>query len=471
MKLGVVGTGYVGLVTAAGFASRGHEVVCVDIDAAKIASLVSGIVPWYEPGLSELVTEAVATGRLRFTTDIKVAAESAEIMFVAVGTPPNDDGSADTSAVFRAAQDIGGAISSPVPVVIRSTVPIGTAHTVRSLVAERAGFTCPILSNPEFLREGKAVEDFENPTRVVIGSDRVGEEKPLRDLYEERTPAEKIVTVDTQSAEMSKYASNAFLATKISFMNEISSLCETLGADVEQVRHVMGFDPRIGSNYLAPGIGYGGSCLPKDTQAVVHMGRSSKVDMPLMDQVHRVNMSQPARLVGRLSTALGGTLAGKTIAVWGLAFKPETDDVRGAASLRLINQLVEEGASVVAYDPMAMAQVKAMTNGTVEFAENMYECVDGADALVIVTEWQQFRTPDWEKVKTLLVQPVVFDGRNIHDPNEMAERGIQYYSIGRPFSPNVFSGSVNGSHSDSNVQRTTQGELFKNEALQPVTRS
>lgn len=467
MKLGVVGTGYVGLVTAAGFAARGHDVTCVDIDAAKIASLVDGTVPWYEPGLSELVTEAVSANRLRFTTDIKVAAKSAEIMFIAVGTPPNEDGSADTRAVFSAASDIGGAVQTSVPVVIRSTVPIGTARTVRSLISERSGFDCPVLSNPEFLREGKAVEDFENPSRIVIGSDNAGEDQLLRDLYEERTPGNLIITVDTQSAEMSKYASNAFLATKISFMNEIASLCETLGADVEQVRHVMGFDPRIGTKYMSPGIGYGGSCLPKDTQAVVNMGRRASIDMPLLDQVHRVNMSQSTRLVGRLSTALGGTLFGKKIAVWGLAFKAETDDVRGAPSLRLINDLTDRGASVVAYDPMAMPQVKTITNGTVQFAEDMYECVDGADALVIVTEWNEFKIADWEKVDQLMARSVVFDGRNLHDPNKMSEYGIQYYSIGRPFAQitqAVRNGHVNGAHGTP----SGQGELFKEEALGPA---
>ena len=467
MKLGVVGTGYVGLVTAAGFAARGHEVTCVDIDAAKIASLESGTVPWYEPGLSEIVTEAVATGRLSFTTDIKIASAGAQIMFIAVGTPPNQDGSADTSAVFRAAQDIGSAVSAPLSVVIRSTVPVGTASTVRSLVAERAGFSCPVLSNPEFLREGKAVEDFENPKRIVIGSDNAGEEQQLFELYAEHTPAELIVTVDTASAEMAKYSSNAFLAAKISFMNEIASLCESVGADVEQVRRVMGFDPRIGSAHLAPGIGYGGSCLPKDTQAVVHMGRDASVDMPMLEQVHRVNTRQPDRLIQRLTAALGGSLAGKRIAIWGLAFKPETDDVRGAPSLALINNLVRAGASVTAYDPMAMPQIKAIINGQIEYADDMYQCVENASAVVIVTEWKMFKNPDWQSVKALMARPIVFDGRNIHDPSEMARIGIQYYSIGRRYTPSM----ANSRSASATGTPETQMQLLPEDALVPASRA
>ncbi len=467
MKLGVVGTGYVGLVTATGFAAHGHDVVCVDIDAAKVESLHAGVVPWYEPGLSEIVTDSVAAGRLSFTTDINIATDGADIIFIAVGTPPNEDGSADTSAVFGAASDIGGAVTAPVAVVIRSTVPVGTAETARSLIAERAGFTCPVLSNPEFLREGKAVEDFENPTRVVIGCDGAGEAGRLYELYAEHTAEELIVTVDTRSAEMSKYASNAFLAAKISFMNEISALCEKLGSDVEQVRRVMGFDPRIGSAHLAPGIGYGGSCLPKDTQAVIHMGETADVEMSLLEQVHHVNLDQPNRMVERLTHALGETLSGRKIAVWGLAFKPETDDIRGAASLRLIDRLIAEGASVQAYDPMAMPQVKAVTGGEVEFAEDMYRCAEGADALVIVTEWKEFRSPDWQRVKSLLGRPIVFDGRNIHDPNEMAVEGIQYYSVGRRHLSETLKSRTNGAHTNGHKPAAAAIEAV----LQPATRS
>lgn len=467
MKLGVVGTGYVGLVTAAGFAARGHNVTCVDLDEAKIASLKSGIVPWYEPGLSEIVTDAVAAGRLRFTTDLKIAADDAQIIFVAVGTPPNEDGSADTSAVYRVAEDIGNVVKDPVSVVIRSTVPVGTGNTVRSLIAERAGFTCPVLSNPEFLREGKAVEDFENPTRVVIGAHHDGEEQMLQELYAEHTPAELIITVDNESAEMSKYASNAFLAAKISFMNEMSGLCEAVGADVEQVRRVMGYDPRIGSQHLAPGIGFGGSCLPKDTQAIVHMGQTSSVEMPMMEKVHYVNVQQSIRVVNRLSTSLGGSLVGKKIALWGLAFKPETDDIREAPALTLIENLVKRSASVRAYDPMAMPQVRSFVNGQIEYAEDMYQCVQDADALVIVTEWDEFKTPDWQHVKSLLGRPIVFDGRNIHDPNEMAELGIEYYSIGRRFTPTGFNHQINGAHGTA----VTQREHLEEEALESATRS
>ena len=432
MKLGVIGTGYVGLVTAAGFAARGHDVVCVDVDETKIAALAKGIVPWYEPGLSEKVTEAAALGRLRFTTDIKVATEQADILFIAVGTPPKEDGSADTSFVFRVARDIGEVVTAPVTVVIRSTVPVGTAQTVRSLISERAGFTCPVLGNPEFLREGKAVEDFENPTRVVIGSDHAGEERTLHALYAQHTPKNLIVTVDTRSAEMGKYASNAFLAAKISFMNEIASLCEAVGADVEHIRGVMGFDPRIGSAHLAPGIGYGGSCLPKDTQAVVHMGRAASIRMGLLEEVHRINVEQPGRMVQKLRSAMGGSLTGKKIAVWGLAFKPQTDDMREAPSLALISHLVKEGALVRAYDPMAVAHARASLNGQIEYAEDKYECVRGSDALVVVTDWSEFKKPDWSAVRNLMVRPLVFDGRNMHDPDEMAAHGFEYYSIGRP---------------------------------------
>ncbi len=467
MKLGVVGTGYVGLVTAAGFAARGHHVTCVDIDAAKVASLENGIVPWYEPGLSEIVIAATAIGKLHFTTDIKLAAEGADILFIAVGTPPNEDGSADTSAVFGAAGDIGDAVTSPVSVVIRSTVPVGTAHSVRSLIAERAGFTCPVLSNPEFLREGKAVPDFENPTRVVIGSDHAGEEQALHALYAEHTPAELIVTVDTHSAEMSKYASNSFLAAKISFMNEIATLCEAVGADIEHVRKVMGFDPRIGSAHLAPGIGYGGSCLPKDTQAVVHMGRSSSLDMGLLEQVHRVNVEQPARIVERLRTALGGSLAGKRIALWGLSFKPDTDDMREAPSLVLISHLAREGASICAYDPMAVTHARALLDGQLEYAEDKYQCVQDAHALVIVTEWNEFKNPDWKTVRDLLATPIVFDGRNIHDPNEMAEHGIEYYSIGRQPAGTPDNDRAQDVQNSSEEQKN----LLQEETLEPASRS
>ncbi len=431
MKIGVVGTGYVGLVTAAGFASRGHHVTCVDISPEKIASLESGVVPWYEPGLSELVTEAVEGGRLAFTTDISVAAESADLMFVAVGTPPNDDGSADTSAVFKAAEDIGKAITRQMPVVVRSTVPVGTTEKVRAIVAEEAGFDCPALSNPEFLREGKAVEDFNAPSRVVIGCQHYGEAQKLVDLYSDFVAPGLILTVDTRSSEMSKYASNAFLAAKISFMNEIASLCEALGADVEDVRKVMGFDPRIGSKHLAPGIGYGGSCLPKDTLAVIDMGRRADVPMPLMENVHSVNERQPARLLQRLTGALDGSLSGKTVAVWGLAFKQDTDDVRNAPALRLIDRLASDGASIRVFDPMAMDAAKAVLGDEIEYAEDMYECVADADAVVIVTDWSDFKTVDWQRIKGLMNHPIVVDGRNMHDPIEISLHGIDYYSVGR----------------------------------------
>ncbi len=432
MNIGVIGTGYVGLMTGAGFGSLGHRVACADNDADKIAALQKGVVPWYEPGLAELVRETRDAGRLKFTTDVRDTVRSSSIVFVAVGTPPNDDGSADTRSVLRVAREIGAAVLEPTTVVVRSTVPVGTTQAVASVIEEQAGFPCPVLSNPEFFREGRAIEDFRQPSRVVIGADREEDAENLRRLYLDVADADRILTLDTRSAEMSKYASNAFLATKISFINEIANLCEALGADVERVREVMGLDPRIGPAHLAPGVGYGGSCLPKDTQAVAHMGAQAGTPMTLVEAVHQVNSAQVGHLVERIRACFNGDLREKRIAVWGLSFKPDTDDLRDAPALALIDLLLDEGAEVVAYDPSAQAGARALMDGLIEHAHDEYACVRGADALVLVTEWEQFRRPDWRRVRTLMNTPIVFDGRNIYDPQTLARAGLKHHGIGRP---------------------------------------
>ncbi len=431
MKLGVIGTGYVGLVTAAGFASRGHHVTCVDIDSAKIASLRVGKVPWHEPGLGDLVVEAVRAGLLEFTTDPSRAARGTDLIFVAVGTPPREDGSANTDAIFSAARSLVRGLAGPVTVVVRSTVPVGTSQAVRAEIKSELGFDCPVLSNPEFLREGIAVEDFLKPNRVVIGADGDGEEVKLRELYRSVATPERIVVMDTRSAELSKYACNTFLATKISFINQVADLCDALGADIEHVRKVMGMDPRIGSGQLKPGLGYGGSCLPKDTQAMLDMGKKVGIPLPLIAAANAVNSMRPERLISAALGHFGGSIAGRRIAVWGLAFKPGTDDLREAPSIPIIRQLTALGATVVAYDPVAMPATRALLDGATEYAGSYLECAKGADAVVLVTEWDEFKNCDISAVKSAMRSPVFFDGRNVFDPRIMARSGFRYYGVGR----------------------------------------
>ena len=431
MNLSVVGTGYVGLVTGTGFASLGHQVTCVEIDAHKMRSLEQGHVPWYEPGLQEMMLGQIDQGGLRFTSDLSDSISDSDIVLITVGTPSRPDGSADTSAVFRAAEQIGDLVKRPTTVVIRSTVPVGTTRAVRSVIFERSGVDCPTLSNPEFLREGHAVKDFRNPSRVVIGADVPGHEDLLKDLYASFVPSGLVIVTSTRSSEMSKYASNGFLATKISFINEIAMLCEELGADVEEVRRIMGLDPRIGPAFLGAGIGFGGSCLPKDTRALAYMGNEVGLPMPLVESAIRVNSVLPTRLVQNVHRYLG-SLKAKRIAVWGLSLKPETDDVREAPALAIVDLFLEEGASVCVYDPSeAIEQARSMFGERVECATDQYECASGSDVIVIATEWKQFSVTDWNRIADSMAHPVVFDGRNALDPEDLRAARVEYRAVGR----------------------------------------
>ena len=432
MNISVVGTGYVGLVTGACLADLGHSVMCADVDADKIAALRKSRIPLYEPGLDELVGRAVAAGTLGFTTDVSGAVRESSMVFIAVGTPASENGSADTRALFQVADTIGQAMESHKTVVLKSTVPIGSAQNVRTAIALKTDSTFSVLSNPEFLREGHSVEDFMGPSRVVIGTDedRTAAE-PLYQLYSAFVPSDRIVVLDTRTAEMSKYVSNAFLATKISFINEMANLCDDIGADIEQVRQVLGLDPRIGLQYLSPGIGYGGSCFPKDVQAIMHTADAAGTPLSLLKSVHQINETQPDRLVRKVFDYFGNDVAGRRIAVWGLAFKPGTDDVRGSRSLALIHALVRAGANIVAYDPTANARAKESLDGLVQYATDPYECVRGSDALIVATEWDEFRSPDWGVIRRDMRTPAVFDGRNLYDPRSIANEGFAYFGVGR----------------------------------------
>ena len=430
-KIGVIGAGYVGLVTGACLAELGHYVTCADIDLPKIQALELCKMPYYEEGLEDLVRRGLGQRRLNFTADIAGAIQKSEVIFIAVGTPPNDDGSPDVRALYQVVDTIAREMRGPATVVIKSTVPVGTAQKVRSAIAAEVDFPIAVLSNPEFLREGRSIEDFMYPSRVVIGADKREQATLLHEIYADFVPEDRILVLDNRSAEMSKYASNAFLATKISFVNEMADLCEALGADVELVRRVVGMDPRIGHGHLAPGIGYGGSCLPKDVQAVLHMAEEAGRPLDLLSAVQQINAERPDRLVQQMRDYFGGNLAGRRIAIWGLAFKPGTDDVRGAPSLSIISLLLRAGAEVIAYDPGANDKVRATLNGLIQYASDQYECIEKADALVVATEWEQFRHPDWGRLALAMKAPVIFDGRNIYDPEDMASKGFAYFGVGR----------------------------------------
>ena len=437
MEIGVIGTGYVGLVTGACLAAQGHRVVCVDIDTEKVTGLRHGQVPIHEPRLEAMVRDGLGAHRLVFTSHLPEAVRSASVLFIAVGTPPREDGSADTRAVVQVADAIARAMHSSKTVVIKSTVPVGTAQTVRATIANRTRVPFTVLSNPEFLREGHAVQDFLSPSRVIVGADREEDATPLRDLYLAFVPHERILVLDTRSAELSKYASNAFLATKISFINEIAALSEAVGANVEMVRRAVGLDPRIGPGHLSPGLGYGGSCLPKDLGALLSTGKESGAPLDLLAAVHRINSVQPARFFQKIHAYFQGSLAGKRIAVWGLAFKGGTDDVRHSPSLELIDLLRGAGAYVVAYDPAATARAIQAINGLIEYADDMYECARGADALVIATDWSDFLAPDWARLREAINTRVIFDGRNVYDPSLVAEEGFVYSGIGQGQEPRI----------------------------------
>ena len=431
MNIAVVGTGYVGLVTGTGFSDFGHDVTCVDIDPKRVETLRQGEVPFYEPGLHDLIKRNVKLGRLHFTTSTAEAVANAEIVFIAVGTPSADDGSADLSYVVEAAKQIGAAITGFTVVVTKSTVPVGTADKVRAAVASTAKHPFAVASNPEFLKEGDAVNDFLKPARVVVGADDPKAVELLRELYRGvlRTN-DRIQVMDIKSAELTKYAANCMLAVRISFMNELARLCEVVGADIEHVRKGIGSDPRIGPKFLFAGAGFGGSCFPKDLRALIHTARSVDVSVSVIDAAERANERQK-RIVGeRVIAHFGGSLAGKRIAIWGLAFKPETDDIRESPALVLAEQLRAAGATVVGYDPAAMENVAA-TGAQIELAKDAYTAAANADALVLITEWHELRDPDLERLKKTMRTPALFDGRNVWNGADARANGFSYYGIGR----------------------------------------
>jgi len=440
MKISIVGTGYVGLVTGTCFADVGNEVLCVDKDQRKIDMLLAGEIPIYEPGLKKLVSQNVEQNRLKFTTDIQAAVDHAEVIFIAVGTPPDEDGSADLSHVLAVASAIGRELSDYRLIVTKSTVPVGTAAKVKAAIqkeldSRQIEVDFSVASNPEFLKEGAAIDDFMKPDRVVVGADDERAVGLMRQLYAPfNRNHERLIVMDIPSAELTKYAANAMLATKISFMNELSNLAERLGADVELVRQGIGSDPRIGYHFIYPGCGYGGSCFPKDVQALHRTAKEHGYDARILQAVEDVNQDQKYVLLDKIKKRFGHDLEGKTFSVWGLAFKPNTDDMREAPSVVIIKGLVELGAKIKAYDPVAKEEAKHMLADCIdkiEFADDMYAASESSDALIIVTEWKTFRSPDFERLKNQLNEKVIFDGRNIYDPAALKEIGIEYLGIGR----------------------------------------
>ena len=437
MKIAIVGTGYVGLVTGTCFAEMGVEVFCVDIDRQKIENLRKGIVPIYEPGLEEMVIRNYEVGRLHFTTELTEVLDQVEIVFSAVGTPPDEDGSADLKYVLDVARTIGRAMNKYLLVVTKSTVPVGTARRIRQTIADeldRRGVTIDfdIASNPEFLKEGAAVKDFMHPDRIVVGVESDRAKKLMEKLYHPFMLNNfRIIYMDIPSAEMTKYAANAMLATRISFMNDMANLCEIIGADVNMVRKGIGSDTRIGSSFLYAGCGYGGSCFPKDVKALIRTAAEHGYPMRILKAVEDVNEEQKTLLFRKLSAHFGGDLQGRRVAMWGLAFKPETDDMREAPSLVLIDRLLEAGCQVMAYDPVAMPEARRRIGDRIAYAKNIYETVEGADVLMVVTEWKEFRLPAWARIRSLMKTPLILDGRNIYNIAEIEEAGFTYHCIGR----------------------------------------
>ena len=440
MKITVVGTGYVGLVSGTCLADVGNDVLCLDVDAEKIRILNSGGIPIYEPGLEAMVARNKAAGRLRFTTSVEEAVAHGTIQFIAVGTPPDEDGSADLQYVLAAARSIGRHMDGYKVVVDKSTVPVGTADKVRAAIADelaKRGAAVPyaVVSNPEFLKEGAAVEDFMKPDRIVVGADDARATELMRQLYAPfQRNHERVIVMDVKSAELTKYAANAMLATRISFMNELANLAEKLGADIELVRQGIGSDPRIGYHFLYPGCGYGGSCFPKDVQALQRTARvDAGVELKVLNAVEAANEAQKTVLSAKIAKRFGADLAGKTFAVWGLAFKPNTDDMREAPSRVLIEDLLARGAKVQSYDPVSMHEAKRIFGDEprIAYADSPMAALDGADALAIVTEWKEFRSPDFDAIKSRLKTPVIFDGRNLYDPAQPRAAGLEYFAIGR----------------------------------------
>lgn len=432
MKIAVVGTGYVGLVSGTCFAETGNQVICVDIDQKKVEKLSSGQITIYEPGLEKIFIRNTKEGRLTFTTKLEEAIEGAEVIMLALPTPPGEDGSADLKYILGVADHLGKIIKDYKVIVDKSTVPVGTAEKVRAAIAKNAKVEFDVVSNPEFLREGVAVDDFMKPDRVVIGTTSERAKKVMNDLYAPFVrQGNPLIFMDEKSAELTKYAANSFLATKITFMNEIARLCELLGADVDMVRRGMGADERIGKRFLFPGIGYGGSCFPKDVQALGKSAQEVNYNFEILDAVMEVNEKQKLHLMPSIKKYFDGNLKGKKFALWGLAFKPNTDDIREAPALYMINALLAEGATVATYDPEAMNNVKQLMGDKIRFSETQYEALTGADALIIATEWSEFRTPDFSKISALLKNKAIFDGRNLFDLQQMEVMGFHYVSIGR----------------------------------------
>jgi len=431
MNIAVIGTGYVGLVAGSCFAEGGNDVSCVDINAEKVAKLKAGEIPIYEPGLPELVERNMREERLNFTTDLADAVKKSLVIFLAVGTPTTPSGAADLSAVFAVAAAIGKAMDRYKVVVTKSTVPVGTARKIREIIKQHTKHPFDVVSNPEFLKQGAAVEDFMKPDRVVVGADDPRPAEILRDLYAPfvRT-GNPVMIVDVQTAEIVKYAANAFLAARISFMNEIANLCDAVGADVDMVRKGLASDSRIGPAFLFPGVGYGGSCFPKDTRALIETGKEHDYEMKILQAVHEVNVAQPPRFVSKIIRHFGD-LKGKRFCIWGLAFKPRTNDMRDAPVIPIIEELLAKGASVAAYDPEAMEEAKKIFGSRIQLCANNYSCLEGADALLVVTEWQTFRSPNFERMKSMMSQPIIFDGRNIYDAEHLRELGFTYYGVGK----------------------------------------
>lgn len=432
MKITVIGTGYVGLVAGACLADMGNNVICVDNNEDKLKKLENGIIPIYEPGLEELVKSNVAENRLNFTSNIDMAVKKSEVCFIAVGTPQDEDGSADLHYVLGVAEEIAKAMNSYKVIVDKSTVPVGTAKQVTELIKQYTKYDFDVVSNPEFLKQGNAVDDFLSPDRVVIGSNSEKATAIMQEIYAPffRT-GNRVIVMDVESAEMTKYASNSFLATKISFMNEIAQLCEKVGANAEMVRVGMSTDSRIGNKFLFPGLGYGGSCFPKDVKALIKTGADNGIDMNIIKSADETNKQQRQLFINKIIAKFGEDLTGRTFAVWGLAFKPKTDDMREAPAITIINDLLNRGAKVQAYDPKAMNSAKYHFQERITYAKSSYEALNNADALLLLTEWNEFRRPDMDRIKELLKEPVIFDGRNQYNMERTVQRGFEYVCVGK----------------------------------------
>lgn len=433
MKIAVVGTGYVGLVTGTCFAETGNKVTCIDIDQSKVGRLSNGEITIYEPGLEKLFLRNLKEKRLHFTTDLATGIADATIVFLALPTPPGEDGSADLKYILGVAEELGKIITDYKVIVDKSTVPVGTADKVKEAICRNFAGEFDVVSNPEFLREGVAVDDFMKPDRVVIGTSSERAKKVMGDLYAPFVrQGNPILFMDEKSAELTKYAANSFLATKISFMNEIAQLCERMGANVDMVRRGIGSDERIGKRFLFPGIGYGGSCFPKDVKALIHSSEQLAYDFKILQAVEKVNALQKLHLVSKIKSYFNNKISGKHFAIWGLAFKPNTDDIREAPALEMIDSLLQLGATVSVFDPEAMKNVQQVMSKKLGYAENMYAALNNADGLIIATEWSEFRTPDFDQIKACLKTKVIFDGRNLFEKELMAQEGFEYVSIGRP---------------------------------------